>query len=140
VVSLLIWGVVRVWRGPASVAPAPAPLSETSSTTLTDTPAGTGGEKASQTPTEVDPTLVPFSLGVRVMGGGASWIRVTVDGAKAYEGTLTSGQAKRFEVTEKATVKIGNPEFVTVTRDTKPVQVPKSAGLPTVTLKALPQK
>ena len=52
----------------------------------------------------------PFTLTVTVAADGASWLRVTVDGKTAYEGVLTGGQSKEFEVTEKAKIRIGKPE------------------------------
>jgi len=36
------------------------------------------------------------------------WMRVTVDGNPAFEGTLTAGQSKRFEGKEKIYIRVGN--------------------------------
>jgi len=81
---------------------------------------------------------VPFTLKVTVDANGASWIRVTVDGLKAYEGSLAGGQSKQFEVTKNAEVRIGKPSLVTVYRDGDVVTVPPGAGIPTVKLTAEP--
>ncbi len=59
---------------------------------------------------------------------------VTVDGLKAYEGTLAGGQSKEWTVTKNAEVRIGKPSEVTVTRDGETVEPTPSNGIGIVTL------
>ncbi len=128
-ISVSVWAVTRIWRGPEPTLPEPAPLTETTPTADTS---ATSVKKAPAPAVKYR----PFTLEVAVDQNGASWVKVTVDGNKAYEGTLTGGQAKRFEVTKSATVLVGQPSAVTILRDGKPVDVPPSKGTPKVTLTA----
>lgn len=128
-VSLSVWVVSRVWRGPEATRPEPAVPNQTSETVEpTATPSVTPAKKPVT-------RLVPFTLEVRVSDQGASWIRVTVDGMKAYEGTFTGGQSKTFEVASSASVRVGKPSEVTVLRDGKEIPIP-DGDTPTLTLKA----
>ncbi len=104
-------------------------------TSATTTPPASG--QPSQTPSVTTEPLAnkPFTIKI-VVGDGASWARVTVDGSKAYEGTLVSGQEKEYLVTEEAVVRIGKPSVVTVYRDGQEVPFPESENTPTLTLEA----
>lgn len=134
-----IWGFGALRRG-ASDAPPPIP-SEPETTQTPDasnaatqapaTPAATATPEA-----QAPPATQPFALKVEVAADGASWLKITVDGQKAYEGTLVSGQSKEFDVTEEATVLVGRPSVVTITRDGEEVPIPPSEGTPTITLSA----
>lgn len=145
VLSLSIWMATSVLSGPEPTPPVPVPPTE--SIEASD-PATEAAEPATTDPSsdgEDRPAaedeasgLVPFTLGVTVAQDGASWIRVTVDGKPAYEGTLAGGQSKTFEVAEEATVRIGKRESVTLTRDGQPVDMRGDGDVPTVTLKAEP--
>lgn len=128
--SLSIWAVTRIWGGPEPTPPEPAvPSAQTSATAEpTDTPSAV--QDASPA-TEV----LPFTLEVRVSAEGASWLRITIDGLNAYEGTLTGGQSKTFEVSSSASVRVGKPDLVTVLRDGEAVNIP-GGDTPTVKLKA----
>jgi len=86
--------------------------------------------------TAVEPAPGTFVLSVAVATGQSSWVRVTVDGLVAYEGTLAGGTTKEWTVTEEATVRVGKPGSVTVSRDGQPVEVPTSGGIAEVTLTA----
>ena len=135
IVSLLIWGVVRLNRGPDK--PPPIPTTSLSS----DTPASTATVDASMSPAarpanKPVATFTPFSLRIVAAQGQASWLVVTVDGRSAYTGSLTGGRAKEFQVTKQAVIKFGRPTAVTVYRDGKQIAVPNGAGTPTLTLKA----
>lgn len=140
-VSLAIWGVTRLVKGPQT--PPPVPASTTSTTPVpgseqaSSTPSSNSGVSAGQAPRAAD-NLTPFTLKVEVAATGASWVKVSVDGSPAYEGTLAGGQSKTFEVSREAVVKIGKPSIVTVTRDGKTVAIPASGGIPSLTLKAQP--
>jgi len=138
VLAVGVWLVVRAVQGPETPPPIPTAGSQvgTSTTPASDTATT---EKPEITAT-VPPVLEnkPFALKVVVAADGASWIKVTVDGLKAYEGSLTGGQSKEFQATKTAVVKIGKPSFVTVYRDGSKVPIPPGGGTPTVTLKAEP--
>jgi len=96
--SLSVWAVTRIWRGPEPTPPAPASLGVP---TETVTPS-TGGEEVAKPADKAASTLEPFTVSVIVAKNAASWIEVTVDGKQAYAGTLTGGQGKRFEAAESA--------------------------------------
>jgi len=134
-VSLSIWAVTRIWKGPEPTPPEPATVTET-----TETPAGDSGTDETVVEQTAKPasTLEPFTVQVVVAKNGASWLKVTVDDKKAYEGTLTGGQGKRFEAAKNATIVVGKPSAVTILRDGKRVKIPASDDTPTVILKAQP--
>jgi cytoskeleton protein RodZ len=118
VLAIAGWITYRAIRGPATNPPPPA-VSGSSTT-----PAG-------QTQTSAP----PFSLVVKVKTNSASTVKVTVDGGTAYDGTLTNGDAKTFQVSESAVVTVGKPSKVTITRDGKAVTLP-ATGPATITLRA----
>ena len=138
VLAVGVWVVVRAVQGPEAPPPIPTAGSQvpTSTATQTDTAVSPNPDQTSSAAPISEER--PFALKVSVAADGASWIRVTVDGMKAYEGSLTGGQSKEFQVTKTAVVRIGKPSFVTVYRDGKKVPIPAGAGIPTVTLKAEP--
>lgn len=143
VVSLLIWGGVRLWRGPEPTSPEPLPVSEATATPRPKNKAkqtarkqeGTSTDRA-ETETEQTPVSMPFTLTVRVAADGASWLRIVVDDKPAYEGTLAGGQQKEYEVTSSATVRVGKPESVTILRDGTEVDIENDGDVPTVTIDA----
>jgi len=147
VLSLAIWAVTRIWSGPEPTPPAPSTVTETASpasdTAETGAEPETDAEKADETANPVvkpepKPAVEeqPFTLAVRVASDGASWLRVTVDGKTAYEGVLAGGQSKEFEVTEKAKIRVGKPEAVTILRDGEEVNLQDTGDIGTVTLSA----
>jgi hypothetical protein len=89
-------------------------------------------KKATAKPAES--TMQPFTLKVVVAADGASWLRVTIDDKTAYEGTLTGGQSKEFEVPKEARLRIGKPEAVTVLKDGQPVVISKAGDVGNVTI------
>ncbi|HEY5541483.1 MAG TPA: RodZ domain-containing protein [Coriobacteriia bacterium] len=120
IVAVLVaggWLVYRAFRGPSKPPPIP-------STTSSVTPGVTQTNGAP-----------PFTLKVTVSANGASSLKVTVDGASAYNGTLAGGQSQTFQVTDTAELKIGKPSQVTVTRNGTKVAVPGTAPA-TITLRA----
>jgi len=123
--SLSVWLVTRLWRGPEPTPPEPAAVSETTTVVgaATETAQVPAVETTEQAKAIEEPVseVKPFTLVVKVSSGGASWTEITVDGKKAYVGTLTGGQQKKFEVAEEAKVLAGKPSVVTVTRDGKKV-------------------
>lgn len=116
-ISMAVWGVVRIWQGPEEPPPVPAPVTETSSTPTAEE---TTAPQVNATPKPAV-TQQPFTLRIEIDQDGASWLLVKVDGQQAYVGTLAGGQSKEFEVARAATVEVGKPEAVTITRDGTPV-------------------
>ena len=138
VLAVGVWLVVRAVQGPEAPTPIPTAGSQVSTPT---TPQSDTATPPQPDQTQAAPPVSedkPFALKVSIAADGASWIRVTVDGMNAYEGSLTGGQTKEFQVTKTAVVKIGKPSFVTVYRDGKKIPIPPGGGTPTVTLKAEP--
>ena len=142
-IVLAVWGVGALRRDePATTIPLPTQPSQTE--TAGTTPGASGEQSGATSPggsteptqTAPPPKATSFVLKVEVAPDGASWLRITVDGKTAYEGTLVSGQSKQYDVTDEATVRIGKPSVVTVYRDGTQVDVPQSENTPTVTLKA----
>lgn len=108
----------------------------------TSTPATTGSPEPGETTETANPagtattTGDSFTMTVTVAEGTASWLRVTVDGLKAYEGTLAGGETKEWTVADVATVIIGKPASVVVTRDGVEVPIEMADGRGSVTLSA----
>jgi cytoskeleton protein RodZ len=120
IVAVLVvggWLIYRAFVGPSN--PPPIPSTTSTSTGVTQT-AG---------------TAQPFTLKVTVSSNGASSLKATVDGGSAYNGTLTGGQSKTFQVSESAVLRIGKPSQVTVTRNGTKVALPSTTPA-TITLKA----
>jgi cytoskeletal protein RodZ len=130
--ALAAWAVIRIWRGPEPTPPEPAEIAQPAETASAAVPADEDGTPAAKPAT----ALQPFTVRVVVARDGASWVKVTVDGKQAYEGTLTGGQSKSFEVAKSATVAVGKPSSVKIFRDDKRVKIPASDDTPTVVLKA----
>ncbi|MDA3937506.1 MAG: DUF4115 domain-containing protein [Actinomycetota bacterium] len=138
-ISVVLWVVGRSMSEPEAPLPLPAdaptetvePSNETTLPGVIDTEAPVDG-----TVTTVPESGEPFVLKVHVNDAAASWLRVTVDGLKAYEGTLAGGQSKEWEVSSEAEIRIGKLEAVTVTRDGSVVDVPNTGDIPTLILKA----
>ncbi len=137
-ISLAIWAITRFVSGPEPTPPVPTPVTEPTSTP----DAGNAATEETKpvvkaTPdTQKEAPKQPFTLTVRVSDTGASWVRITVDGDQAYEGTLAAGQEKEYEVTSSAVVRIGKPESVTVLKDGKEVDVKNTGGISKVTIEA----
>lgn len=132
VIALVAFAINRISAGPGDPPPLPVPAEGSASQTATpesvpeqDSPEGS--MEPSQNP--------PFTLDVAVATDSASWLRITVDGRVAYEGTLAGGQSKRFEVSEEASVRVGRPSAVTILRDGKKQSLPRG-DTPELTLTA----
>jgi hypothetical protein len=74
-----------------------------------------------------EPAGLPFEVRIVVSDDAASWLKVTVDGLDAYEGTLAAGQTKEWDVTTEAIIVVGKPEAVTVFREGVEVPMPPGA-------------
>lgn len=138
-VSLVIWGISSFARGPEELPPVPTvPESsatvEPSAAETTPAPANDPTVPSADTTTSPANTGEPFTLQVEIASGGASWLRVTIDGLKAYEGTLTGRQSKQWEVLDEASVRIGQPSAVTILRDGERLEIPNTAETPVMTI------
>ena len=135
VLSLSIWGITRIWAGrdrppvapvtPEQAVPTPAPQETVPEETA----------KVDAAP-EAPAQKAPFTLEVKVKPDRTSWIVIEVDGSRAYAGMLGSDQAKMFEVTDEASVEVGKPQFVNITRDGEDVAIPIKKGIGLLELKA----
>ena len=139
-IVLAFWGARSLKRGqtatPLPTQPQTTETAVSPGATGTAAPSPGSGESSTSTVQPGEPlSTVPFTLRVAV-ADGASWARITVDGKKAYEGTLVSGQSKEYVVTDVAVVRIGRPSVVKVYRNAAEVAVPDSQNTPTLTLKA----
>lgn len=123
-VALLAWGVSALLGRDEEPPPIPP------ETTTTPAPTQSNASGSTELPGD------EFLLRVEVAEGQSSWLQVTVDSLIAYEGTLPGGEPKQWTVTEDATVRVGKPSAVTITRDGAPVTVPAAEGIAEVTLAA----
>lgn len=135
IVSSLVWITLRLSGDPEPLPPEPLPAEPTATAPATGPDSGEGTSEAPVDEPTQTTAATPFTLQVSVSSTGASWLRVSVDGRTAYEGTLAGGQSKRFEVTDLAVVRIGKPSVVTITRDGRGVRIP-DADTPELTLRA----
>jgi cytoskeletal protein RodZ len=136
VLSLLVWGGLRIWSGPEPTPPEPIPAGGTTPTVSAEPTETITQQPAEDAASQQEATAAPFTLTVKIAADGASWLRVTVDEKPAYEGTLTGGQSKEFEVANTAALRIGKPEAVTVLKDGEPVKIDTSGDVATVSLSA----
>jgi cytoskeletal protein RodZ len=143
-VSLVAW-VARLLAGPsdevlpvppAETAPQSSPASVSPGASVPDTAAVVATPDASGA--EAGVAGRPFAMRIAIAPGAASWLRVTVDGRLAYEGTLTSGSAKEWTVQREAVVRAGKPSAVTVTRDGVPVSFASAGGVGVATITVSP--
>ncbi len=147
VLSLAVWGVLRIASEPEPPPPLPT-TPETTPTLEATEPAppvtpGIPDPSAEPLPDEEpdDPdepqeaTTGPFDLRIVVASDSSSWLRVTVDGLIAYEGTMAGGQTREWTVADEASVRIGRPAAVSIFRDDEDVEIPPGDP-PTVTLTA----
>ncbi|MDZ4180910.1 MAG: helix-turn-helix domain-containing protein [Coriobacteriia bacterium] len=137
IIALTLWGIGRALSGGSDEIPPPPTVPETT-TTAEPTAAIEAAPIEPAVPADQDPgenaNGEPFTLRITVIPTGASWLRVTVDGLNAYEGTLTGGQSKEWEVTDSATIRVGKPSAVEVSRDGVTVELPTAANTPELTL------
>lgn len=143
-IVLVIWGIGRFASGPKELPPVPN-VPEATSSAQAESPTGTVPGITTTATVETttgaettDPAAAgePFKLTVDVSSDGASWLRVTVDGLKAYEGTLAGGQGKEWDVQDEAIVRVGKPSMVTVARNGQKLEIPTAAETPQMTITA----
>ncbi len=135
-IALVIWGIGRFAGEPDKLPPVPNTPETTSSAVPTGTTQPTVEPTSSVEPTETPAAGEPFKLRVDVTADGASWLRVTVDGLKAYEGTLAGGQTKEWDVQGEAVVRVGKPSAVTVYRNGEKLEIPRATETPQMTITA----
>lgn len=138
VVALLavaVWGVGRLVSEPEAPPPIPvAPESAPPAESEVPPEAGPGVPDEESLPDE-EPADVPeegdvgrpegpFSVRVVIAEDSASWMRVTIDGLTAYEGTMAGGQTEEWTAEESAVLRIGRAPAVTVYQDGIPVEIP----------------
>lgn len=142
VVLLVVWIASALGNKKTTLLPIPRETTSTATSTTKSSnktvaasdASATANASATSASTSSGATSGSFTLQVSVNAGSASWMKVTVDGLTAYEGTLSSGQTKSWTVTSSAKLTIGRPDAVTVTRDGTPVPVSNSSGLGKVDL------
>lgn len=138
VIGAIAWGISQAVRKPESPPPIPVtgePTSTAEPSAEPTMPGETETTNPSEAETDSPQVAEPFTLKVAIAREGASWLRVTVDGLTAYEGTLAGGQDREWQVAEEASVRIGKPTAVTVYRDGVEVEIP-GGDPPTVVLSA----
>jgi len=121
--------------GPSSAVEEPTRAPEIADPTATGAPAPTTTSAAlplptpapSDTPIVADPTPTATStpvpgiwLGVQV--SGAAWMRVTVDGEIAYEGTMDTGDAEVWFGEESVALLTGNAGSTSLTLNGEPIE------------------
>jgi len=141
VIALAAWAAGAIFGD--DTAPLPIPPQTTTSTVEPTASPGVTTETPPPDNTSGPPITgeLPqaFTLQVSVEAGQASWVRVTVDGLVAYEGTLSGGQEKEWMVQESATVRAGKPDVVAVLKDGEAVEMPRSEGIGEITISVQPE-
>ncbi|GAB4274184.1 MAG: hypothetical protein Kow0056_02180 [Coriobacteriia bacterium] len=135
----IVWLVLTLAGGGSEEpAPLPPPAQEAPAAQgeTTQTPGVTDAPQPEEEAEPAQPQPTPFEMTITVEDDDASWLRVIVDGEKVYEGTLSGGESRTWEVSDLASVRIGRPSVVTITRDGQPVPIPTTGELPTVELAA----
>lgn len=137
VLATLVFGIIRLTSAREPLTPIP-PLDEP---TESVGPARDASPSAStvatpQTQTITDPQSLEddFTLRISVNAESSSWVRVLVDGRVAYEGVLIGGQFREWLVTDSATIRVGRPSAVEITKNGQPVTVPPGMEVPELTL------
>ena len=113
IIVLALCGLSRLFGGSGANTTPTAPGSSQTS--------ASPGATATTNPTRTVTTSGSFKLRVTIREGLASFVKATIDGLVANNGTLQGGDSREWLVTSKAVLVIGNPTAVVVTRDAKPV-------------------
>lgn len=128
-VILLLCVISRLFTGTGADTTPTKPTGAASS----EVSASPGSTGTTEPTTSITTTTGGFKLRITVRDGLASWVKVQIDGLKAYDGTLNGGDSREWLVTQNAVVTVGKPSAVVVTRDGKKVALP-SADNSSVTL------
>lgn len=78
------------------------------------------------TPAAPSPAALPANVSVTLRAGGTTWVRVTSDGRRSFEGMLHNGDLRTWSGTQ-ITVRVGNAPVVAVEVNGRRVPIP--AGL-----------
>ncbi|MCE5203818.1 MAG: RodZ domain-containing protein [Coriobacteriales bacterium] len=144
VIGLTLWAISALVPSGETLPPIPPVTTGTVEPTATPglTTSTAPAATATPEPAAESTATVPgeaFTLSVSVKEGAASWLRVIVDGKKAYEGTLTGGTSKEWTVNTEASVRVGKPGAVTVTKDGAPVALKNVGGVAVATITVSPR-
>lgn len=134
VLGLVLWAISGLTGGDDVPTTIPPTTTSTPETTATTSPGETTTTAETTPVTGSTTTAQDFTVAVTVEEGSASWLRVTIDGLNAYEGTLTGPQTKEWTVADSAMIVIGKPDVVKVTRDGTEVPIETADGRGSVTL------
>lgn len=78
---------------------------------------------------EAQATANPNGVNLYMFCNDRCWVEVTVDGAKAFEGTLISNQEKSFSAKKKIVVKYGNLKAMQIAVNGAPLPIEKADGV-----------
>lgn len=138
-VLLIVWGVSSLLSREDTPTPlAPEPTATIDATGTVDGSADTSGSPspgASEGAT-TNADDAAFTITITVKDGESSWLKVTVDGEVVWEDIMPGGAPREWAVSRDASVRIGNPDVVTIERDGRVVDIPESAGVADMTLSA----
>ena len=137
---ILVWVTLSIVGGP-EVEPDPLPPSVEDTQTSSDEPTEavpgiTDADTLSEAPVVEEEPPGPFEITVAVAIDDVSWLRVIVDDQNVFEDILGSGESRTWDVIEAASVRIGRPSAVSITKDGQPVLIPSDTDLPTVEITA----
>jgi cytoskeletal protein RodZ len=136
----LVWVVAALIGSEPETTPLPPEVEDTGGPADegTATPGFTEEElsgAATVTPPASSAEAEPYTVGV-VVEGGESWLRVTLGGDVVLEGILEAGSEREWEATGTASVRVGKPSNVTVTKDGEPAPFLPGGEVPTVEFRA----
>jgi len=137
-IAATVFGILRLTAD--QTPPVPRKATGAAASSAKATKKAPAAETKAAVPDVPEPEPIPFTLGVKIVAGDASWLRIEVDGLKAYEGTMQGPQTREWQVTRKANVKIGRPGAATVLRDGKAVEPSDTGDIAEVNLKAAAPK
>ncbi len=137
VIAALVFGIIRLTAVREPLTPIP-PLDESTESvqpTRDATPsASVVATPQTQTITDPQSLVDDFTLRIHVKAESSSWVRVLVDGRVAFEGVLIGGQYREWLVTDSATIRVGRPSAVEITKNGQTVTVPPGMEVPELTL------
>jgi cytoskeletal protein RodZ len=113
-------GAVTPPEGPAAQAPAPAPRPETAAPRgAAPGPTAQPVEPPVPAPAPVPPAEPPQpaiidGVSVEIRTQGTSWLRVTADGTRVFQGLLHEGESRSWQARRRLTIRVGNAPAVQV--------------------------
>lgn len=132
-VLALILGYIGIQQFRRFAAPAARPESPSQpAPTASPNPASAQSEPLAQSPTtprprpaEPQPTPLPAGpVTVVLRATEESWIRISADGERVFQGFITAGEERTWRAQRTLTVRIGNAQGVSVEVNGQPVQPP----------------